>query len=365
MEKRLNWHFRFGGDLSYSCKKLPNIFFFSILLFFGTFLLCTLLRRFKFIPHMPYKIGFLVSDYSVIISIIVFTLVDVQCGFETWKILTPTEFKLTRADLRGWIVPFSDENFPWYMSILAAIPGLILVIILFIQQHIASVIVNRKEHKLKKGGGYHLDLLIVGVMVGVSSVLGLPWCVATTVLSLGHVDSLKITSESNTETVGVREQRITGLSVYILIGLSVQLAPVLQYIPKPVLYGVFMHMGVITLTELQLIDRLIKIVLPCKKQPDYGFLRHVPVMKVHLFTVIQLLALGALYASLKTPASFLFPLLVVKMMGLRKILDFCSCVFSPEELFWLDNLMPLGRKSKTEQMETEELENLAKSKIPE
>ena len=70
------------------------------------------------------------------------------------------------------------------------------------------------------------------------------------------------------------------------------------------------------------------------------------------------------------------------MMGLRKILDFCSCVFSPEELFWLDNLMPLGRKSKTEQMETEvvlinmihhmqkisllqELENLAKSKIPE
>ena len=56
----------------------------------------------------------------------------------------------------------------------------------------------------QKGGGYHLDLLIVGVMVGVSSVLGLPWCVATTVLSLGHVDSLKIISESNTETVGVR-----------------------------------------------------------------------------------------------------------------------------------------------------------------
>ena len=71
---------------------------------------------------------------------------------------------------------------------------------------------------------------------------------------------------------------------------------------------------------------------------------------------------------------------VVKIVGLRKILDFCSCVFSPEELFWLDNLMPLGRK--TEQMETEvvkvnvkyhllkisllqELENLDKHEITE
>ena len=45
---------------------------------------------------------------------------------------------------------------------------------------------------------------VVGVMIGVSSVLGLPWCVASTVLSLGHVDSLKITSESNTEMIGVR-----------------------------------------------------------------------------------------------------------------------------------------------------------------
>ena len=40
--------------------------------------------------------------------------------------------------------------------------------------------------------GYHLDMLCVGIMMGVCSVLGLPWCVAATVLCLGHVDSLKV-----------------------------------------------------------------------------------------------------------------------------------------------------------------------------
>ncbi len=49
----------------------------------------------------------------------------------------------------------------------------------------------------QKGCGYHLDMLIVGIMVGVCSVVGLPWCVAATVLCLGHVDSLKMETETS------------------------------------------------------------------------------------------------------------------------------------------------------------------------
>ena len=40
-------------------------------------------------------------------------------------------------------------------------------------------------------------MLIVGVMIGVCSVFGLPWCVAATVLCLGHVDSLKMETETS------------------------------------------------------------------------------------------------------------------------------------------------------------------------
>ena len=43
----------------------------------------------------------------------------------------------------------------------------------------------------QKGCGYHLDMLIVGVTIGVSSILGLPWCVAATVLCLGNFSERK------------------------------------------------------------------------------------------------------------------------------------------------------------------------------
>lgn len=42
-------------------------------------------------------------------------------------------------------------------------------------QQITAVIVNRKENLLKKGGGYHLDLLIVAIGIIVNSLLGIPW----------------------------------------------------------------------------------------------------------------------------------------------------------------------------------------------
>ena len=225
--------------------------------------------------------------------------------------------KPTRSDARGWFIPMFDDTSPWYIYILTSIPALLLTILLFMDQQITSVIVNRKEHKLKKGCGYHLDMLVVGLMVGVCSLLGLPWCVAATVLCLGHVDSLKVDSESSApgETPvfeGVREQRVTGICVFLLTGLSVKLAPILKFIPMPVLYGVLMYMGVNTLKGMQFIDRLFLVFMPVKHQPDYLYLRHVPLKKVHLFTVIQAGSLAALWIIKSTPASLIFPLMVSK-----------------------------------------------------
>ena len=59
------------------------------------------------------------------------------------------------------------------------------------------------------------------------------------------------------------------------------------YIPMPVLYGVLMYMGVSSLKGMQFIDRVGLIFMPPKYQPDYYYLRHVPIKKVHLFTFIQ------------------------------------------------------------------------------
>ena len=79
---------------------------------------------------------------------------------------------------------------------LAAVPALIATILAFMDQQITAVIVNRKEFKLKKSSGYHLDLFIVAATIAVCSIFGLPWFVAATVLALTHVNSLKVMSEN-------------------------------------------------------------------------------------------------------------------------------------------------------------------------
>lgn len=50
---------------------------------------------------------------------------------------------------------------------------------------------------LQKGCGYHLDLFWVGVLMAACSFMGLPWYVAATVISIAHIDSLKMESESS------------------------------------------------------------------------------------------------------------------------------------------------------------------------
>lgn len=86
---------------------------------------------------------------------------------------------------------------------------------------------------LQKSCGYHLDLFVVGVMLGVCSVMGLPWFVAATVLSISHVNSLKLESECSApgeqpKFLGIREQRFTGLMIFILMGSSVFMTSVLK-----------------------------------------------------------------------------------------------------------------------------------------
>lgn len=86
---------------------------------------------------------------------------------------------------------------------------------------------------LQKGCGYHLDLLVVALMLGVCSIMGLPWFVAATVLSISHVNSLKLESEcaapgEQPKFLGIREQRVTGFLIFTLMGCSVFMTSVLK-----------------------------------------------------------------------------------------------------------------------------------------
>lgn len=61
-----------------------------------------------------------------------------------------------------------------------------------------------------------------------------------------------------------REQRVTGIVTFILIGCSVLMTGILSHIPMPVLYGVFLYMGIAALGGIQLFDRILLLLMPMK-----------------------------------------------------------------------------------------------------
>ncbi|KAI8427539.1 hypothetical protein MSG28_002055 [Choristoneura fumiferana] len=303
-----------------------------------------------------YKIRQVISDFSVIIAILSMSFLDYKVGVKTPKLEVPSEFKPT-LPTRNWVItPFNGN--PVWSALVAILPAILGTILIFMDQQITAVIVNRKENKLKKGCGYHLDLFVLAILIQICSIMGLPWFVAATVLSINHVNSLKVESEcaapgEKPQFLGVREQRATHILIFLTIGLSVVLTPVLRHIPMPVLFGVFLYMGVASLKGLQFFDRILIMFMPQKYQPDHMFLRQVPIRRVHLFTAIQLTCLVCLWVIKSfSSTSILFPLMLVVMIGIRKSLDL---LFTRRELKILDDVMP--EMTKRNQDELRELGN--------
>ncbi|CAF3407654.1 unnamed protein product [Rotaria socialis] len=319
-----------------------DIFFFSVLLFIFTFLICMVLKEFRNSSLLPANIRTILSDFAVLIAIVIMSVWDGYLLLNTPKLYVPTEFKPTRPHDRGWFIPFFGKNKLWTIP-LAIIPALIATILIFMDQQITAVIINRKEFKLKKNPGYHLDLFVLSLTILIQSILGLPWFVAATVLALTHVNSLKLMSVNTApgekpKFEGIIEQRVSALLMSILTGLSVLFTQVLRHIPMPVLYGVFMFMGVSALRNMQIYDRALLFFMPQKYQPDYSYLRHVRISRVHLFTVVQIVSLVGLYVlkNIKSIA-ITFPLLILGTCFVRKLMD---KVFTQEELYWLDDILP-------------------------
>ncbi|KAM9302571.1 sodium bicarbonate cotransporter 3 isoform 3-T3 [Morus bassanus] len=333
---------------------IPDVLFWSVILFFTTFFLSSFLKQFKTKRYFPTKVRSTISDFAVFLTIVIMVLIDYLVGVPSPKLLVPEKFEPTRKD-RGWFIDPLGSN-PWWTLLIAAVPALLCTILIFMDQQITAVIINRKEHKLKKGCGYHLDLLMVGVMLGICSIMGLPWFVAATVLSISHVNSLKVESECSApgeqpKFLGIREQRVTGLMIFVLMGLSVFMTSVLKFIPMPVLYGVFLYMGVSSLKGIQFFDRIKLFGMPAKHQPDLIYLRYVPLWKVHIFTVVQLTCLVLLWVIKASAAAVVFPMMVLALVFIRKLMDLC---FTKRELSWLDDLMPESKKKKEDDKKKKE-----------
>ncbi|EHB11009.1 Sodium bicarbonate cotransporter 3 [Heterocephalus glaber] len=322
-----------GSACGHHGPYIPDVLFWCVILFFTTFFLSSFLKQFKTKRYFPTKVRSTISDFAVFLTILIMVAIDYLVGVPSPKLHVPEKFEPTDPN-RGWIISPLGDN-PWWTLLIAAIPALLCTILIFMDQQITAVIINRKEHKLKKGAGYHLDLLMVGVMLGVCSIMGLPWFVAATVLSISHVNSLKVESECSApgeqpKFLGIREQRVTGLMIFILMGLSVFMTSVLKFFDRIKLFG-----------------------MPAKHQPDLIYLRYVPLWKVHIFTVVQLTCLVLLWVIKASAAAVVFPMMVLALVFVRKLMDLC---FTKRELSWLDDLIPESKKKKEDDKKKKEKE---------
>ncbi|XP_065788970.1 sodium bicarbonate cotransporter 3 isoform X5 [Muntiacus reevesi] len=261
-----------GSACSLHGPYIPDVLFWSVILFFTTFFLSSFLKQFKTKRYFPTKVRSTISDFAVFLTIVIMVVIDYLVGVPSPKLHVPEKFEPTDKN-RGWIISPLGEN-PWWTLLIAAIPALLCTILIFMDQQITAVIINRKEHKLK-------------------------------------------------------------------------------FIPMPVLYGVFLYMGVSSLKGIQFFDRIKLFGMPAKHQPDLIYLRYVPLWKVHAFTVVQLTCLVLLWVIKASAAAVVFPMMVLALVFVRKLMDLC---FTKRELSWLDDLMPESKKKKEDDKKKKEKE---------
>jgi hypothetical protein len=299
------------------CEHIPDVYFFSVILYLLTFFISITLRDIKTSSFLSASVRNKLSNFGVVITISLMVMLDYWMGLDTPKLHVPSEFHPTIPD-RGWFInPITRNPNNWiWLSIFAIPPALLATILIFMDQQITAVLINRKSNKLEKSSGYHLDLAVCNICILINSFLGLPWFVAATVLSMNHVMSLKKVSSStvpgvSAKIVGIIEQRVSGLVIFILIGSSIFVAKYLTYIPMPVLYAVFLYMGITPLGELEIYHRIQLFFTPQKYQHDNVYLRAVRLKRIHLFTLIQILCICALYViKMNKTLSITFPLMV-------------------------------------------------------
>ncbi|XP_033027136.1 band 3 anion transport protein isoform X3 [Lacerta agilis] len=327
-----------NGDPDYP---VPNTALLALILMAGTFFIAFFLRQFKNSSFFPGKIRRVIGDFGVPIAIFLMALVDyfIETTYSQ-KLKVPKGLDTTHPS-RSWFVhPLGEHGmFPWWMALASIVPALLVFILIFLESQITTLIVSKPERKLVKGSGFHLDLLLIVGMGGIAPLFGAPWLSATTVRTVTHANALTVMSKTTVPgekayVQEVKEQRITGLLVAILVGLSIFMEPILKLIPLSVLFGIFLYMGVTSLNGIQLYDRILLMLKPPKYYPDVPYVRKVKPLRMHLFTFTQILCLVLLWVVKSTPASLALPFLLILTVPVRRFL--LPFFFSNVELKYLD-----------------------------
>ncbi|XP_068181723.1 solute carrier family 4 member 11-like isoform X2 [Antennarius striatus] len=291
-----------------------------LLLMLGTLWLGYTLFIIKRSPYLNDKIREVVSDCALPISVVIFSFIG---SYLFLDIQLPV-FSVHNGPVFRY-PPFEKLS---GMNTLSAVGlGFLLALLIFIDQNIVISLTHVPEHKLLKGTAFHWDLMLTGFINILMSCLGLPWMHAAFPHSSLHARQLAKVEQHvenghlYTTIVSVKETRLTSLAAYILIGLSAFMLPIpLQWIPKPVLYGLFLYIAATSLDGNQMVDRMCLLLKEQTSYPPTHYIRRVPQRKIHYFTGLQMIQLIILCAFGMYPLPYMkmvFPLLMILLVPIR------------------------------------------------
>lgn len=304
-------------SLVFSSKEMPIL---CLLLMLGTLWLGYTLYLIKRSPYLNGRIREVVSDCALPISVLIFSFIGSYLFLD---------IKLPVFSVHdGPVFKYPSFGKLSGLNTLGAIGlGFLLALLIFIDQNIVISLTHVPEHKLLKGTAFHWDLMLTGFINILMSCLGLPWMHAAFPHSSLHARQLAKVEQHvenghlYTTIVSVRETRLTSLAAYILIGLSVFMLPIpLQWIPKPVLYGLFLYIAATSLDGNQMVDRMALLLKEQTSYPPTHYIRRVPQRKIHYFTALQMIQLVVLCAIGMYPLPYMkmvFPLLMILLVPVR------------------------------------------------
>ncbi|KRG05963.1 uncharacterized protein Dmoj_GI13032, isoform D [Drosophila mojavensis] len=311
----------------------PNTALFCTILTLATFVVAYYLKLFRNSHFLGRNARRALGDFGVPISIAMFVLVDYMVpSVYTEKLVVPEGLSPSDPVRRGWFIGFNPCE--TWVPFACAVPALLVYILIFMESQISELIVDKPDRGLKKGSGLHWDIVLLCLLNTFCGLFGMPWHCAATVRSVTHVSSVTVMSRTHApgespRIIDVKEQRLSGFFVCVMIGLSVLMAPLLRLIPMAVLFGVFLYMGVASMSGVQLFERIRLYFMPVKHYPPTNYVKRVRPWKMNMFTAIQVLCLVVLWTVKSSKFSLAFPFFLILMVPIRQLF---GSIYKPEEL---------------------------------
>ena len=185
---------------------------------------------------------------------------------------------------RAWIVdPFQGIDGKGIFG--AMLPGFMFYLLFIIDHNVSSILTQSPKFNLQKPAAYHWDFFVLGLTFVPCAVLGLPpgnglipqaplhcraLCTRQYIIDVNYPNGPKKEVVTHCE-----EQRWSGLGQSLLMLAALASFTVLSWIPRGVLFGLFLYLGMGALHGNEIWERsLLCFILP-KNRPNIPVVTHV------------------------------------------------------------------------------------------